>query len=462
MAIRKYITVASLAVTLFATTSCESFLNVEPQQELSDAQAISSLGGAGAAILGMYDRMQTTEYYGRDRIVIPDLMADNTLITTSNSGRFIEYYSYNVVSTTTTVRDLYLRVYQTIKASNNILAKIDDIEALGEDDITLRNTIKGEALMGRAIAHFDLVRFIGRPYLDGNGANLGIPLVLGVEDEYNGRATVAEVYAQVIADLEEAATLLTFDNPFRFSDQSAYAYLSRVYLYKGENQKAIDMANKVSGFELLRGQAFVDSWADAGSSEEIFTLKYEPVVESFGANNLGRIFTAAPVGYGDIRPTKDIIDAYTAGDVRLAFIKPVAGDDYNYKFPGEGGVVGVHSARIIRYAEVLLNRAEAQAKLGNLSAALSDVNALRSARSAAPLTAVTVDIVLEERRRELAFEGHRLFDLTRNGKGVTRIENTNLGGSPSVIDYNDPKILLPIPQREQDANPGVLEQNPGY
>lgn len=460
MAIRKYIIAASLSVTLFATTSCDDFLTVEPEQSLSENLAFSDLSAAQSALFGMYDRMQNLNYYGRDMIVIPDLMADNTLITTANSGRYIEYYSYNVVSNTATIRDLYTRAYQTIKAANNILANIDNVAAVGDANIALRNSIKGQALAGRAIAHFDLVRLIGRPYTDGNGANLGVPLVLGVADEFNGRATVAEVYTQVIADLEAAAPLLSFSSPFYISDQAVNAYLSRVYLYKGENQKAIDAANKVSGFELLTGTAYVNSWSNAGSSEEIFTLKFVPNAENSGADNLGRIFTPNP-GYGDIRPTNDIINIYPTGDIRLSFIKPVAGDDYNFKFPGEGGVPGVHSPRIVRYAEVLLNRAEAQAKLGNLSAALSDVNRLRTSRGAGTLASITVDGVLEERRRELAFEGHRLFDLTRNGKGVTRIENSGLGGAPSVIDFTDPKIILPIPERELDTNP-LMVQNPGY
>ncbi len=461
MNIRKYIIATSLAATLFATTSCEEFLDVQPEQDLSEELAFSSLPLAEAAVIGIYDRMQTLNYYGRDVIVIPDLMADNTLITSSNSGRYVDFYSYNVVPTLATHRDFYTRAYQVIKAANNVIANIDNIEVVGADNIARRDAAKGQALFARALAHFDLVRFIGRPYTDGNGANLGVPLVLGVEDEFNGRATVAEVYDQVIADLEQASTLVSFTTPFKISDQAAQALLSRIYLYKGENQKAIDAANKVSGFDLLRGQDYVDSWSDRGSSEEIFTLLRD-LTESAGADNLGRIFTAAPVGYGDIRPTKDVIDIYSVGDVRLSFIRPIAGDDYMYKFPGEEGVPGMVSTRIVRYAEVLLNRAEAQAKLGNLSAALSDVNQIRSARGAAPLASVTVDIVLEERRRELAFEGHRLFDLTRNGKGVTRIENTNLGGAPSVIEFNDPRLILPIPERERDANPGVLEQNPGY
>lgn len=460
MTIRKYIITASLAVALLATTtSCDDFLDVQPEQELSDSQVFSSLDAAESAILGMYDRMQTVEYYGVPMMVIPDVMADNTLITAENSARYVDFYSYNVVSTSTTTRDLYTRAYQTIKAANNVLQNIDNLEANGAENETKRNSIKGEALFGRAMAHFDLVRLIGRPYIDGNGANLGVPLVLGSEDEFNGRATVAEVYTQVIADLEAAVPLLSFSSTYRISDGAANAYLSRVYLYKGDNQKAIDAANKVGGFELLSGQAYADSWASSGSSEEIFTLRFA-ADENRGSNNLGNMFI--PSGYGDVRPTSDLIDTYSAGDIRLSFIRPEDGDDYSFKLGGENSIAGQSSPRIIRYAEVLLNRAEAQAKLGNFSAALTDVNALRTARGAATLTSVTVDEVLEERRRELAFEGHRLFDLTRNGKGVNRIENTNLGGAPSVIEFNDPKIILPIPQREQDANPGVLEQNPGY
>ena len=452
---------ASLAATLFVTTSCEDFLDLQPEQDLSESLAFSNLTLAEAAVIGIYDRMQTLNYYGRDMVVVPDLMADNTLITADNSGRYIDFYSYNVTAATATHRDFYARAYQTIKAANNVIANIDNIEVVGADNIARRDAAKGQALFARALAHFDLVRLIGRPYTDGNGANLGVPLVLSVEDEGNNRATVAEVYEQVIADLEAATPLLSFSTPFKISDQAAQALLSRVYLYKGDNQKAIDAANNVAGFELLSGQAYADSWADRGSSEEIFTLLRD-LTESAGADNLGRIFThPSTTGYGDVRPTDDIINLYSDGDVRLSFFRPIAGDEYLYKYPGEEGVPGLASPRIVRYAEVLLNRAEANAKLGNLGAALSDVNAIRIARGASALSSVTVEGVLEERRRELAFEGHRLFDLTRNGQGVNRIDNSNLGGAPSVIEFNDPKIILPIPEREIDINPSI-QQNPGY
>lgn len=451
--------------TVAVATSCEDRLNLEPEQSLSVETALGTVDDLETAILGAYDRMQQLNYYGRDFVVVPEVASDNILITTDNAGRYVNFYAFNVTPDNVgpTENNVYTDAYEVINAANNIINNFENVSREGNE--ARLDQILGEALFLRALAHFDLVRFFGRPYIDNNGANLGVPIVRNQEEANPARNTVAEVYNElVIPDLIQAAGLMSFISPFRASNEAANALLSRVYLYKGEYAKAVEAANKVSGFTLVPTENFVASWNTSGSSEEILTLRFAPD-ENRGSDNLGNIYLET--GYGDLRPTLDLINEYPEGDVRLGFIDDVVedgarNDDYLVKYPGTDGIPGLASPRIIRYAEVLLNRAEANARLNNFDEARADLNAIRQRAGIGDSEASDselVEAILEERRRELAGEGHRLFDIFRVGDGLIRVENTGLGGAPSEVSFSDLKIIFPIPQREIDANTNLVQNS---
>ena len=179
-------------------------------------------------------------------------------------------------------------------------------------------------------------------------------------------------------------------------------------------------------------------------------------------------------GYGDILATEDLLDLYDAGDVRLGWFRESGGLTYIEKFPGrrtdytipESQVnIAINNHAIFRLAEMYLNAAEAEALLGNYATAASLLSAITSRAGAAPVLetgAGLVDRIKVERRKELCFEGHRLWDLQRWHENVERTDLT----SPAVIaevEYGSYLYAYPIPDREVQANPVIAEQqNPGY
>ncbi|MTI31758.1 RagB/SusD family nutrient uptake outer membrane protein [Xanthovirga aplysinae] len=453
-----------LALVVFLISSCDDFLKIEPQQSLSDSEAFSTIEAAETALIGAYARMQSTTYYGREMLVMPEVGGDNVLIALDNSNRFLGFSGYNLTTSNGDVTDLWFRAYHVIMQANNLINNVDNIEGGTAEE---KNQLKGEALFIRALVHFDLVRSFGQPYLNGNGSNLGVPVMLVSEIGTPSRNSVTEVYAQIINDLSQAKDLMdNTEAPFRSSSDAANALLSRVYLYKGDNQAAVEAATAVIGtgnYSLISNENYLDSWSTDGTSEEIFTLKFL-ADESTGSSNIGRIYLKP--GYGDIRPSQDIMDLYSvnSNDVRNGLIRyeEEYADHFQFKFAGMLGVDGLASIKILRLSEVLLNRAEANAKLGNLEEAKEDLNVLRvraGLESIDPANSSVLDEVLLERRRELAFEGHRAFDIFRNGEDLKRIECNPL--AECSVPFGSNLVVYPIPQDEISANPNMV-QNPGY
>ena len=455
----------SLALTVF---SCEDVLEIEPAQSLSTEESLSNYNSMITALLGSYDGLQQTNYYGRDFIVNPEVGGDNVYLAIDNSNRFLTNYQYNL-NANATQAGYWNRAYQIILRVNNI---INNIDLAADATDAERNQVLGEALSLRAMLHFDLTRVFCAPYAEGTGANTGIPIMTEANIGTPPRNTLAEVYTQVGDDLTQAIPLLTEAvGPYRFTSYAAKALMARVALYQGDNGTAESMATDVitnGGFSLHAGTDLATFYSTSGNSEEIFTVNRRPE-ETSGSDNLGQIYN--PSGYGDIRVTTDIINMYEAGDERsvggpsgadLIYLN-TNGEYYHGKFLGESGVPGLVSTKVLRLAEMHLIRAEARVKLSSATAT-SDVDVIRNRAGLGNFAgAVTLQDVLDEKNREFAFEGHRTFDLWRNGLPLTRIQaNTGLEiSAPAFIAADSYLRTYPIPQRELDTNKEIT-QAPGY
>ena len=459
---KTYIKISILAMIVLAI-ACDNKLDLEPQQSLSDVEALGDFSGLQTALIGAYHGLQDVDYYGRNFLVMPEAQGDNILIALDNSNRFLQNTGYTFTVGNADVRDLWNDVYLVIGAANNIINAFETVTDGTEEE---RNHVLGQALFLRALAHFDLVRAFGRPYTEDNGASLGVPVILISEVGSPARNTVSEVYTQVISDLQQARDLMNNNEaPFFASSDAANALLSRVYLYMGDNANAITSASAViesGNYSLVPNEDYVASWQVAdGTPEEIFSLRFQ-ADETYGADNLGRIYL--PEGYGDLRPTQDIMDLLAPEDVRGEFIRDFNGDDYNFKFEGILDVPGLASPRILRLAEIILNRAEAYAKSGEFTNAKADLNSIRTRAGLAaidPPDGEVLNEVLLERRRELVWEGHRSFDIFRNGESLQRIECNALALDACTVNPSDTRIIFPIPEDEINANINMV-QNPGY
>jgi starch-binding outer membrane protein, SusD/RagB family len=478
-----YISMIVAASMLFAACT-ESFLEKNPKSQNNTESALQTYQDALVALTGAYDGMQTTAYYGRNFIVTGDVASDNVKVSPTNSGRFLTEYSYSSIPSSQNPEDFWTIAYDVINRANMIINNIDVVADASEEEI---NQILGEAYGIRALVHFDLVRYFAQPYnlteiaiadnANGQGGHLGIPYMLESVISEPARETVSSNYANIISDLRKSAELINVEpaEPFTFSSGAANALLARAYLYIENWDSAQYFANKVIteyGYTLVSNANYIASWSQDYTSESIFSIKMTP--DDYNQTDaLGYIFLDA--GYGDLSPTQDILDLYDDNDVRgygkngdvtsttNSMFYSVAGQLFINKFPGRESTTGLDNSPVIRLSEMYLTRAEANAHLANYTAAQDDVNTiLHRANPSAPdiVTSATalIEDVLLERRIELAFEGHRYFDLIRNKKSIERIDHTLADGTTPYPNF---RFCFPIPQAEMDANNNMV-QNKGY
>jgi hypothetical protein len=330
--------------------------------------------------------------------------------------------------------------------------------------------VMGEAYALRGLAYFDLVKMFAQHYTFTSGAtHPGVPIVL--ESDVNNlpaRNTVAEVYAQVISDLNTGISMMTEtrNGAYMMSDEAAQAILSRVYLYMEDWSMAASMADAVinSGkYSLLQGDAFINMFATGGTSEAIFEIQNTDV-DNRGSDSLGGMYRET--GYGDYLPAKDLLDLIDPADIRWDWFREdpnltgIYASHRVYKWPTPQNTDNIP---VVRLAEMYLNRAEARARSGQDAQAQADLNLIRQRGLAtAPAVTATGQALLAEiaieRRIELGYEGHRIHDLMRNKQGIVRVDVT---GDVANMPYPCNFCILPIPQYETDVNPNMA-QNTGY
>jgi hypothetical protein len=456
---------------LLSFTACNDKLTLSPAVSLPTEDALTNIAGVKAGISGMYAGMRSVNYYGRNFLVIPEIAADNVYLAATNSNRFLSSFRITWLTSDGDITAIWNQAYTVMLRANNI---INNIPALTDGTDDEKNNALGQALFIRALMHFDLLRLFSQSYAIGGGSAPGIPIMTKFEVGSPSRNTVDEVYEQIIKDLTQAKSLLAQDasNPYNANAYAVSALLARVYLYKGDNASAVSEATTVisSGeYAIVAAKDLPEFYNTPGTSEDIFTLMVLSN-ESLGSDDVGKIYLKP--GYGDIRVSPDLVKVFDTADARYkSFILPFDGGDEEYeneKFYGQDGIFGLYSPKILRISEQYLIRAEANAKLGNYAAAITDVNAIRANRKLANLVNIPdADVlanVLLERRKELMFEGHRYFDLLRNKQDIVR----NFCGDPLELNTpsctyaaTSPTVIAPIPQREIDVNKNI-KQNAGY
>jgi starch-binding outer membrane protein, SusD/RagB family len=428
--------------------ACDSPLVTDPTASIDAETALTTARGLELGLNGAYRSLQSGQaYYDRDLLAYPDLYADNLDFTgTFQTDREISLR--NVATNNGNVLGAWTQGYIGINRANNVLAAIPDVTGLTSGQ---QASYRGEALFIRALHLYRLVRWFG-----------DVPLVLepsrGVgEESLVSRAPAAEVRARIIADLEEAAPLLpTGRVTGRATRGAADALLARVYLEDGKYTEARNKATAVisnAAYSLVSN--FATIFSQKNSAESIFELQYS----LNHSNALGFWFFPQELGgrWG-FSPTAALYNLYEAGDARRAAsiaIEPASGKRYINKYFRIAN--GDDNIPELLLAEMYLVRAEANARLNAPAATvLGDINAIRNRAGATPLlpTAVATQAqqlaaVLHERRLELAFEGHRFFDLRRYGL------------AQQVLNMAADRLLFPIPQAERDVNTN-LTQNPGY
>lgn len=471
---------AILSAGLF--TSCSDFLTEEPKQEQSNELTFATFDGVNKAAAAMYGMFQSDAWYDGEFTLMSELRCGNAKNPTSvpGSGRYRTdtQWIYSDRSTS----PLWSYAYYTIARANNVINNLDD--KVGVDATQQQvNNVKAEALFIRALCYFDLVITYCQPY-NYNATEddkMGVPLVLVTENGKPARDSKENVYQQIVADLLQAESIMADDYVRSgVTDKAAtptkpaiQALLSRVYLYMNKWQEAANYATKVINnkkYELAPADAYAAMFSAATAPAggeiifEVYGSDKNEYWDNSGWAHLPYITTTDDQGsHGDVCATKDLYDLYSEGDVRKSMYKQHGNDYFPTKYSGKpkDSDPKYTNVPILRLSEMYLNRAEAIINGASVQGvtAESDLRKIATVRGASQTAAATKQGVFDERRRELAFEGHITADYARCNKSMTRKDFDD--SKNKDVTFPSYMWALPIPNRERTANPNVA-QNPGY
>ena len=471
---------AILSAGLF--TSCSDFLTEEPKQKQSNELTFATFDGVNKAAAAMYGMFQSDAWYDGEFTLMSELRCGNAKNPTSvpGSGRYRTdtQWIYSDRSTS----PLWSYAYYTIARANNVINNLDD--KVGVDATQQQvNNVKAEALFIRALCYFDLVITYCQPY-NYNATEddkMGVPLVLVTENGKPARDSKENVYQQIVADLLQAESIMADDYVRSgVTDKAAtptkpaiQALLSRVYLYMNKWQEAANYATKVINnkkYELAPADAYAAMFSAATAPTggeiifEVYGSDKNEYWDNSGWAHLPYITTTDDQGsHGDVCATKDLYDLYSEGDVRKSMYKQHGNDYFPTKYSGKpkDSDPKYTNIPILRLSEMYLNRAEAIINGASVQGvtAESDLRKIATVRGASQTAAATKQGVFDERRRELAFEGHITADYARCNKSMTRKDFDD--SKNKDVAFPSYMWALPIPNRERTANPNVA-QNPGY
>lgn len=437
--IKSFKVLFSLILLALMNTSCEKVLDQLPQTAIPSE--IKDASSARASLLGAYDALQNGNYYGNRMITLPDLHGGN-LRHTGTFPSFAEFSNRALLTNNAEVTNMWSTLYNGILRMNFIISAVPNIDGNGFPD---KDQIVAEAQFLRALNYFTLVKYWGDVPI------ITAPTTKADESLKVPRNTIAEVYKQINADLDAAiAKLPTNSAAGRVNKFAAYALKSRAALYNKEWDNVITNADLIINAKKYSLPAnYSTVFGTKNSSESIFELQFSNTDQSGIAFFM---FSSTLGGRNEVRPSTGLIGAYEAADTRK-----MLGTSYDVAIKYYRIANQDDNITVFRYAETLLNKAEALVEQGKMTDALPILNQIRirAGLAASPASLALDqpamrDEIFKQRRLELALEGHYFFDLVRTGRAAT-----------TLTGWVNTQRLLPIPQREVEANT-ALKQNDGY
>lgn len=518
---KKYIKFASALVLAFAMNSCDEdkILNLTPVNNISNDASYASPSLIKLSVVGMYNAAQLGQYNttnpngGRGYVWGAAFVqqGDNRGEDVVNLAAFYQF-TYQATYDPSTANNTYYWVdgYRLINRCNLVIEGVTGAIAKGVVSAAVGNDYIGQAKFLRAITHFELLTYFARPYNFTPAAShpgivyreVGIDTQTEVDAELlKGRNTVAECYAKVIADLDDAETKITQAADKSLATKNAViAFKTRVYLHQRNWDKVVAEGSKPLAGIALGAQPEVPfiTATNLTNPESIFSIRHaEAAGQNPGVNaalasqyKTRRLVCISPIIWRD--------PSWLSDDKRRTegtMVETVAGVKYTNKY--KEGVKYTDATPVIRYAEVVLNTAEAYARKAtpDLATALTLLNSVRNRSLANPATqaytassfATAADLVkaiLKERRIEFLMEGRRWSDIHRlQNDDISPIDGipAKVGnaavsaamftlGTPFAGPYGEAaipssnfRILWPIPLLETNNNPTLAaEQNPGW
>lgn len=448
-------------ILLLGIGSCNKKLDIQPKQSIDATTAISTADDVEGAVIGAYSILGGGALYGTNLFLNADLQgADNYASWRGTFQGQRQIALHNMTRDNAEASRTWIAAYRAINMANIVLESLNFVT-----DAAQKNKLEGEALFIRGIMHFELVRYYGLPW-GATAANDHLGVVIRTKAtknetdafEKNPRSTVAQVYTQVLADLNAAIAKLPDDNGTRVDKYVAYAFLARVYLQQSDYVNARAAAHAVIQSGKYKMNAAVRAVFDnKNTSESIWEIQQNDQNNAGTSNDgMATFYASLPgIGRADVRMVAAFLNLYPAGDLRRSEwyyvgtgLRP--GNTYSSKWRSFS-----MNLPVIRIAEMYLIRAETNLRIGGAPLGDTPQNDLAQIRNPIRtnlpiIVNPTLADVLFERRLELAFEGLWIHDIKR------------LRLSTGAYAWNDNRLVFPIPQREVDASEGIIVQNPGY
>ena len=454
---------------VLVTLSCDEQLDIDPIGFLSDANTFESVANLQQGLNGAYGRVATQQ-----NNIVFDIITDEVKVGLDSGGQRVNFYTFNLNNQSGESAAHWTSNYGVINQVNRVLEASDPATnsalVVEDGEQAELNNIRGQLFALRAYSHWELLQWFATSYTDGSA--LAAPYVdFVVTIEELPRNTVSEVLAGINADIAQARGLLSAGNSNILMSQDFLTALeARIALYTENFSVAQSKAQQlIDSYPLANRTQYEAMFDDSDNTEVIFKL--ERVTGDFPVGGIW-VFTGS--GNAFLEMSNGMYDALDPADIRydVNFIEedsdPANNLHYIGKYTGPGFL---NDLKVFRVSEMHLIKAEAQARSGQLGDAAATLKAIRDARfgtdtpvdSYANATEAVLAI-LDERRIELAYEGHRYLDLRRTrsitGTGIVRDSRDCPTGACELLP-DDFRFNLPIPLAELNANDNMV-QNPGY
>lgn len=439
-------------------SSCSDFLEVEVKGRATIPNFFSDPEGVRAGLVGAYNSMY--DYYDSEFMMYPDV-AGNMLSLAPTSSKMLNQYNYssNSQQETEAVGHVWAYIYDAQCNVNNVIQYTSGVISANPVQADECRRYLGEAYLLRAMCHFDQCRTYAQSYnYTPDASHLGVPILWKTPgaDQNVSRATVRQVYDAVLQDLGRAAEILTDDvaQDYRYASlQAVRCMYSRVYLYMEDWQHSLEYARLAIGQQqLAKGDDYINMYLD-------LTKQGEAIFRFSGYKINGSLKSFYNAG-GQCAPADTLLSLFDSDDIRLRLF---ADDRKSTRKYSPTTVPEDDTKRndpfVFRLSEEFLNAAEAAWHLGQYGDARQYVRAIieravGAAKADAVLAAYNdaslIELIRRERVKELCFEGHNLWDITRWKQDMVREANTS--STVRRVDYPSDLFVLPIPQHELDAN----------
>lgn len=468
--------------------SCET--EYLPKDVLAADTVYTTVADLQSGLNSVFDRYNTYPI-----IAFNSTFTDECKIGADSGGQNVTLYNMQVTPSAN-ANLIWTEHYRTINFANKIIDAAASVPAITPADNANKNNIIGQCIALRALCHLDLLAHYATTMEDPSALGVIYLDFVPLATAELPRNTVGECFTKLVEDLDTAQGLISNTNKIFITTDAITFMRAKVALFTGDNQSAITYANSlISGYSLASGTQYQAMFADTDNTEVIFKAERKPNnghnTTVFPSASIGGIWYFTGTGGAFMEMSNSVYESMDKtvidpADPNSAFVDvrssvlfwraesdPSANLHLIGKYQGSEGVPYLNDVKLMRISEMYLVKAEAQAKLSQFTAAAETMQTYVNARYVTGFAPVksytnlqnTIIDILEERKLELGYEGHRYVDIKRlrsiSNVGIERNSLDCGGAAPCGLAPSDALFTLPIPLSEINSNRAMV-QNPGF